>query len=205
MSLGIAIFLSSVILGIIILFISTKDRWNWKKIILWPALVLVGLSILLGAGYYIIQSISNRPEPQTSFLNISLDSTKGDIKFLKGEPDKGSNDGIWFYSKGKEETSSFFIIFKDNKIRVIGYDGKYFRSPSFQGVSIGASYDEIINKFGQPSYVSISEDELSRILSYDRYNIFFGLEENKVFSFGIYNKSLGPFKFKNEKKADLKK
>ena len=52
--------------------------------------------------------------------------------------------------------------------------------------------------------MSISEDELSRILSYDRYNIFFGLEENKVFSFGIYNKSLGPFKFKNEKKADLK-
>jgi hypothetical protein len=201
MTLGTAIFLSSVVLGIVILFISTKDRWNWKKIILWPILVVVSISILLGVGYYIYQSISNRPKPQTTFLGISLDSTKGDIKFLKGEPIKGSDDKFWSYST-EQGKSSFFIIFKDSKIWVIGYDGEILYGNSLQGVYIGASYDEIIKKFGQPSFVSISEEELERILSYDKYNVFFVLKENRVISYGIYNKTLGPFKYRKEKKAD---
>jgi len=36
MTLGLGIFLSLLFLGTIALFIATKDRWNWKKIILWP-------------------------------------------------------------------------------------------------------------------------------------------------------------------------
>ena len=203
MSLEIAIFLSSVFLGIIILFISTKDRWNWKKIILWPVLVLIGLSILLGVGYYIYQSISNRPEPQTSFWGISLDSTRGDIKFLKGEPDKDSDDENWVYVK--EGKSLFHIKFKDNKVRYIAYDGDFLHGPSIQGVNIGSKHDEVVKKFGKPSYVSISEDELVRILSYDRYHVFFLLKENTVCNYGIYNSTFGKVKFEKEKKTDLKK
>jgi hypothetical protein len=204
MSIGIAIFLSAVLLGIIILFISTKDRWNWKKIILWPITVLVGLSILLGVGYYIYQSISNRPKLQTTFWDISLNSTKGDIKFLKGEPDKQSDDKNWIYSKGGE--SIIQIGFDNNKILFIIYKGHNLNAPSLlQGIYIGTNYDKIIKKFGLPSYMSISLDELRRTLSYDKYNLVFSFKENQLYAYGIYNPALGPVKYKNEKKDLLKK
>jgi len=158
---------------------------------------------LFGAGVYVYQYISNRPKPQTSFWDISLDSTKSDIKFLKGEPEKDSADDDWYYVKG--ETYLFRITFRDNKVRFIAYDGDNLHSPSLQGIDIGTKHDGIVNKFGQPSYVSISEDELMRILSYDRYNVFFVLKENAVCNYGIYTNTFGPVKFSKEKKPDLKK
>lgn len=202
MSLGTAIFLSSVVLGIVILFISTKGRWKWKKIILWPVLVLVGLSILLGAGYYIYTLVSNRPKLQTSFWGISLNSTRGDIKFLKGDPLRQPGDEYWFYIQGQDSLIS--IKFENDKIHYICYTGTNLYGPPLKGVNIGTSYDEIVKRFGPPSYVSISEDELERALSYDKYNLTFRFKENKVCYYGIYNNTLGPVRFKKEKKVDPK-
>ena len=63
MSLGMGIFLSSLVLGPIVLIIGTKDRWNWKKIILWP---FAGL-ILMVLELWIYNIIEQRPKVQTSF------------------------------------------------------------------------------------------------------------------------------------------
>ena len=203
MDLGTSIFLSAILIGMIILFISTKDRWNWKKIVLSFVLLVVSLSILSGVGYLIYPTISNRPKPQTSFWDISLDSTKSDLKFLKGPPIKGSDATHWFYSnKPPSNTGEDAIIhigFKDEKIHFISYEGDYRYGPSLQGVYNRAPYREIIKKFGQPSSVSISEDELERILSYDKYNTFFQIRENKVIRYGVYNKTFGPVKYPKEK------
>jgi len=218
MSLGTSIFLSSILFAIIILFIVTKDRWNWKKIILWPMLVVVAVLILLIGGYYIYQYIyeskSKVPdiyeskldlaEIQTNFWGISLDSTKSDIKFLKGNASyKESNDRHWVYAIG--ERSGIHITFKNDKIYYIIYFGKRPYGPPLQGVYIGAGYDEIIGKFGSPSYVSMSEDELQRTLSYDKYNLTFGFKEAKVYLYGIYNPAFGPVKFPKEKNVTSKK
>jgi hypothetical protein len=62
-----------------------------------------------------------------------LDSTKGDIKFLKGNPDKDSDDGMWFYSR--EKKSNYLIIFKDNKVRAIGFEGRFPYGDLLQGIS----------------------------------------------------------------------
>ena len=104
----------------------------------------MSLSILLGVGYYIYQSIFSRPEPpkpQTSFWNISLDSTKGDIKFIKGVPDEQSDDKDWFYKVGllgkggSDISGSIHIRFKNNKIYFILYRGKLsLFAPSLEGV-----------------------------------------------------------------------
>ena len=47
MNLGLAIFLSSIFLGIIFLFHSTKDRWNWKKIAKLTSLILLTTLVIL--------------------------------------------------------------------------------------------------------------------------------------------------------------
>ena len=50
MSLGLGIFLSSLFLGIIFLFVSTKDRWNWKKILfIWPLCFVLIVGVVGGA------------------------------------------------------------------------------------------------------------------------------------------------------------
>ena len=79
MNLGLSIFLSAVFLGIIVLFIATKDRWNWRRIVLWPiksaSWVVLVLLILGGIGLFVNEVLLNRPKLQTSFWGISLGST----------------------------------------------------------------------------------------------------------------------------------
>jgi len=116
-------FFVGYLLGVIGLFISTKDRWNWRKIIFRLVLVIAGLLIFLGFGFYVYQSLSDRPEPQTSFWDVSLDSTKGDIKFFKGPPIKGPDATNWFYSNKPSsntgEDSIIHIGFKNDKIHFV--------------------------------------------------------------------------------------
>src|SRR5215471_21450216 len=96
MSLGTSIFLSSLVLAFVALFIATKDRWSWKKIILWP---FAGL-ILIASGSWVYSTIEARPKIQTSFWDIPLGATEGDVKFLKGAPDamsKTKDKDTWEY------------------------------------------------------------------------------------------------------------
>ena len=68
MSLGLSLFLSSIFLGIVALFIATKDRWNWKKIILWPVVGTFVLALLSSASIYLYwRSAERRPVPPQIF------------------------------------------------------------------------------------------------------------------------------------------
>jgi hypothetical protein len=204
-SLGVSIFLSTVLLGFIILFTSTKDRWKWKKIILRLIIGLLTLSSILGISFYLYSYIENKPKKQTIFWGISLSSTKEDIKFAKGSPEENKNDNRWIYkikdSTYSDDYSLYIIQFNDdNKIRYIGFWGNdWLSSPYLQGLRLKSKYDEVINKFGPPSYVSRSDDDLKITLSFDKYNVFFAFEQNEVGFSGIYNPTLGPVKFVKEK------
>ena len=86
MSLGFSIFLSSVVLAMAGIFIATKDRWNWKKIILRSTTAII-LSALVWYAYSTIhETIRQRPKKETKFWDIPLGSTKADVRFLKGQP-----------------------------------------------------------------------------------------------------------------------
>ena len=201
MSLGTSIFLSAALLGVIALYIATKDRWNWKKIILWPVLTIIGLSILGGIGLYIYSKMSEWPSVQNSFWDIPLHSTKEDVKYLKGVPtNKKHGDDNWIYKvKGYlERESVFWVTFKDDKIRYVLCWGD--RSTYLQGIGVGSNYSSITNKFGKPSFVSRSGDELARLLSFEKYNVIFMVEENEVIAYGMYNPRFGPLKIGQWKK-----
>ena len=207
MSLGTAIFLASIFLGIVALFIATKDRWNWRKIVLYSLGGLIGLSLIIAVGLWTYSVISNHPHIETTFWDIPISASKSDVKFLKGEPNRKENEDIWVYEpQGLYSTSSIYVIFfKDNKIRAIIYHGDFANAPWIQGIHFGDDYDSIIKKFASPSYVSTSEDELEKTLSYNRYNITFSLKENKIFAYGIYNPVFGPLKYIKELKSEVKK
>ena len=100
MELGTGIFLSAVFLGTVGLFVATKDRWNWKKIFLWPLGVIVGLGIVGGSIAYLYRQHEDRPRKLTELWGVSLNDSTGDVKFKKGKPPWRMDDGdLWIYGK----------------------------------------------------------------------------------------------------------
>ena len=57
MSLEASIFLSAMLVSLVALFIATKDRWNWKKLILWFS---VGVASLVAPQLTVVTSTSAR-------------------------------------------------------------------------------------------------------------------------------------------------
>lgn len=187
MNLGLSIFLSSLFLGIIILFIFTRDRWNWKKIIIKSVVIILVISLISGLAIFIGHKMSNAPKKMNEFLGISLTDTKDDILFLKGEPTKITEEGYWDY-----EESNFFIAFENNKVKYILCFANF---PFLQGIKMHSESKKVINKFGPPSSKDISPSKTIHCYWYKKYNVFFWLEQDRVIAFGIYNPEFGLIKF----------
>ena len=201
MSLGTSILIASIIVSVVALFIATKDRWNWKKIA-WRFLGLPLLLLAIAAGgWYAYSLIPTQPKPQVVFWDIPLRATKSDVKFLKGAPTKTLDNDRWVYEKTKtssgEDDFDYAVGFREGKVRYI----LCFRSDactSLEGVGHGASYNTVVDTFGSPSSVSNSEDDLIRLLSFDRFNVVFVLAKNQVDVYGIYDPKFGPLEFIKE-------
>ena len=201
MELGTAVFLSAVLLALVGLYAATKDRWNWKKVLLWPLAVLVGLAILTGSGVYLYSLIEARPGLQTEFWGIPVSSTEADVKFLKGEP-TSSKDRVWVYKTDRSYGEPYYYIVqfaKTGKVRYVMYYGPSLEAPRLQGISGYSDQEEIVQKFGPPTHVSSSKDGLRRVLSYAAYNLAFSLEKNQVTGLGMYDGSGSPLDFIDKK------
>ena len=107
MELGTGVFLSAVFLGTVGLFIATKDRWNWKKIFLWPLAVVAGLSLVGGLVAYAYKQYEERPKVLTEFNGIRLGEQFQDVAFRHGKPERQSSWAIAgigkLFAEGKVE------------------------------------------------------------------------------------------------------
>jgi 4-amino-4-deoxy-L-arabinose transferase-like glycosyltransferase len=209
MSIGTLIFFSVVLLSVVLLFISTKDRWNWKKILLFFIGIALIICLLVGGGYWAYITISNRPHLEHTFWDIPISASKSDVKFLKGEPSSktGGEDWDWWEYVGNKESGDYIynIAFKKDKIHFIIDQGKgsILNHSWIQGIGYGSDYGSVVKRFGSPSHTSTTEDQLIRVLSFKKYGIFFLLEKSKVSALGIYNPIFGQVQLE-EKKEDVK-
>lgn len=85
MGLGTGIFLSAIFLGLVALFIATKDRWNWKKIALWPLGIIFAFSVIGGVSAYGYRLYNERLQVPTTFQGIQLGQTFDDAEFKLGK------------------------------------------------------------------------------------------------------------------------
>ncbi|MFH2134518.1 MAG: hypothetical protein ABII81_04975 [Pseudomonadota bacterium] len=205
MSVGEGIFLSALLLSVVILFVATKDRWNWKRIVKWGLALPVSCVAILALGIWGLSTYENRPVAQEEFQGIKLNSTPADVRFLKGEPiAKHSTEVSWVYDahsgSAQPEDAVVVVQFRDDKIRHITYwaNERQIVTPYLLGFSVGSEYDAVISKLGAPSHVSTSENGLGRLLSFEKYKVFFDFEQGKVRTYGIYNPTTGPMKFSKE-------
>jgi len=204
MELGTGILLSAVFLGTVALFIATKDRWNWKKIFLWPLGVIVGLGVVGGSIAYLYQQYEDRPRKLTELWGVSLNDSAGDVKFKKGEPTQRLENGLWLYRPYETIEGDYVVYFKNDRVRSVMYFGPMHNGPSLHGVGRYDSLQELDEKLGPPSYVSRAKDELRRAYSYEKFNIVVQFSEGKMSALGIYDPNTGAFKFKEESDGTAK-
>ncbi len=145
-----------------------------------------------------------KPKVEEIFWGITLNASKADLKFMKGEPTK-IEESDWTYETKKEygnDWSVYRISFRDDKIRYIQYTGSsWLDSPDLQEIRLNDSSQKVHSKFGDPTHTAISDDQLRRIYSYDNYHVFLVLERDQVQTYGIFNPAFGPLQFSKESNA----
>ena len=196
MSLGLGIFLSSLFLGIIFLFNATKDRWNWKKILLvWPLIVILVVGVIGGGGLYIYNQYENRLIVYDTYLNIPLNASEADVIFLIGDDylqRSYNKDKSAVYISYFEEDIGQHIRFREDKIwRISCHSESSYSCPSLNRIRLHDSANEVKENLGEPDIVSVTDDNLERMWIYKKFNIYMMLSKGKVDSFGIFEPSLG--------------
>jgi hypothetical protein len=89
MSLGLGIFLSSIVFSAVILYWITRDRWRWRSIARWIAKALGALLLLgtLSAGaVYAYLEYPEKPGRQEAYVGLKLGSTMQEVLYAKGMP-----------------------------------------------------------------------------------------------------------------------
>lgn len=85
MSLGLGIFLSSLVLVSALIYRWNGDRWNWRRIGRWIAGAL-GLLVLAAAGVMLREWRSHRPKPQMEYYGVALGDSRDEVTYRLGRP-----------------------------------------------------------------------------------------------------------------------
>lgn len=197
MDLGTGIFLSAIFLGGVALYIATKDRWNWKKVILWPLGVVTALAVIGGLITYGYIKFEERPKKLTEFWGVSLSDTVTDVKFKKGRTvDQVFPDFFAHFPNGSSsDGATYFIKLNNDRVKAVLCSGNTYYCASLHGVNTYDSLSDVEKKLGSPSFVSRTNDELTRAYSFEKFNIVVEFSEGKMQALGIYDPAMGHYEF----------
>ena len=189
MTVGTGIFLAAIVISVTALFIATKDRWNWKKVLLWPLGICVAGGLAMWGYIEYQKRFPEKPKPtiHNSFWDIPLGATPDDVLFKKGKPTE-KNSETWTYSADEDK---YLILFKESRVRLIIQfgDSAY---PEIGGVRVASSTATVTSTFGEPEYVFSDEEGAVRTYCYPTYQVVFRLSKDMVRSLGIYDRALPP-------------
>ncbi len=186
MSVRAAVLLSAVFIGVVALYLATRDQWNWTKLM---RRLILGLLLLVGGiGGWIYWSSLPPSSPVSEFWGIALGASKSDVRFLKGEPSEIVEPGTWAYVADRSRTYSLVFGNTDEIIRILAVSGPGFGSgASLLGVRTGLGTQRLVDQLGAPSRVLRLPNDLRRAYLYTHLNAVFILERSAVVSYGIYD------------------
>lgn len=167
-----------------IILLSMHKRWGTFITFL---TVLVVLSTVLGMGAWLYNKNEIRPQVMSSLNGINLGMSEVDVILKKGEPDDTSDSvpGENEYSRwllylgyGTSYTYAYLRGPKDSMVVVDVCDvGGY---GSALGLSSSSSEEDVIEKLGQPSSISLNEDGTAKLISYPQWNAAFEIDRGRV-------------------------
>jgi hypothetical protein len=210
MTTGEGIFWGAVVVGLIGLYVATKDRWKWKRIVKWIGIALL-IPIAGVAGWLgWTQWEESRPRLETSMYGISVGEPIDDVIYKKGRPDKETKNCpnetpectdtvIWEY---KPNNDVFYVVsFKEAKVRWIAahvINGSRYNLPTFRGMSNYWGQADVEKLYGTPTKVSVSGDKSMRLVSFVDYGVFFTFVRDELISVGVMEHHGKPLSFASE-------
>jgi len=205
MSAGEGIFYGLVFLGIIYLYIQTKDRWNWKKIVIWILGLFVVTIVLIVAAIFaedLFKKLSfnkfdnsSTPKIITGMNGIELGAKISDVVFKTGAIKDKKQEDVYFFPS---DDNKRFAIDKESKtVRSIQhicssndltYPNTY--SPKINGVMCGDSEFDIFMSYGKEKInVLCNKGGSGNFRRYEApdFGVVYYLVTNKVQIFTIHS------------------
>lgn len=202
MTLGTGLFLGSLIFCLTILFLFTKDRWNWKKIVGWAiAIPLAVITVfVLYMQYEEMKWLEKNTSPieaqQTgnqakkinkddTFLGFKLGTSREDILFFKGKPKNEVTSNALEYDYAGND---LVIGIRNNKVSYIYFYGDVSAINNL-GFDFSQSQktDSIDWVVGANSEVLKSSDKLARLFLYKELDFFITFEKDKITGVGRFD------------------
>ena len=202
--MGTGVFMAALLLSSVALFGITRDRWNWAKVAKRIGIGAASLATALAVAYFSWGAIGHfvhRPKPLQEFDGIKLGASESDVKFLRGTPDitcadpSDSKWRAWAYKLGSKDdirVGPYFVVsFMDPdgawSIRVTSIGGTTAILPNLDQVNEFSSLESIESRFGPPSTVNPSDDQLSRDYMFRAYNLRVTFAQGSITDYGIYH------------------
>lgn len=197
MQTGTALFFGLALVAIAIFYNSTKDRWNWKKIVKKTLLIPVGLialGLIIWLYLFIEKAIDNRAIKQTALEGVKIGEKTSEVLFKKGKPLSSISDNeLFFYSLPEE--AGLAISFKEDKVDSVTQfcngEGRIERAcpfyPEINGIKFKTAAIDVENKLGKPDAIKCSSDHLSRVYSYQKYQTEYSIDNYGVFAIRVYD------------------
>lgn len=207
---GDGIFGGAVVLGLVWLYVVTRDRWRWKRILrnAGLALTLPVVGLVGWLGY--LKWDESRPRVEASFWGISMKASLDEVTFSKGKPthivEHSCETGmapcpLWVY---EEDSKAHLVKFLKGKVRMveaITATGREYSLPSLQGLSNFSKPSDVNDRFGAPDATSVMHDKTRRLESFGTYGVFFSYEKDRVVTLGVYDPALGPMQYRYQSAA----
>lgn len=202
MDIGTGIFLGLLTVAIVILYLKTRERWNWRQ----NATKLLVFIVSAGLSIYVVveakAAYANRVVRVTEYMGVKIGESKPNIKFKLGAPAEEAPES-WGYKEDGKDWSSV-VLFNKDKAQAVVYLGSCTYCHTIYGLGIGNSYDTVIAKLGEPSHVRETADSLSRYHFYKDLNLVVRFERGAVIGLGIYDAALGPIQFDGTQPINIK-
>ena len=209
MSVGTGIFLGLLSLGLVYLYVQTREKWNWKKIAKGFGFVCAALLILVVGtiGYFLVPDWwGNRPRPVSEYASLRFGMSMDEVLYIKGLPShvlgptikdfreiidqkeipEGKsirNYDAWAWDSDLERLDVGFDKENGNVRRIACYSTKRYGCPGLLGMRIGISEEDVVARLGKPSTEELSG--VTKKLGYGKYNLFFFLNKQSVYYLGI--------------------
>lgn len=202
MSLGTSIFLSSLLLGLIYLYIKTKEDWDWKKIFIVIASIIGILVVVILIAVYWDKVFTKSSDFDArkdysgvirSYQGVAIGEKLSDIQFKFGKLEeiqstkKDDDNSIYWV----EEKFLVFISNKSNKVDFIVALCEKGVAEKFNGIGCNDAGERLEKTFGnnlkiQCNVAGDSANRYTRVYDVPKYATRYYLEKNKVESILIY-------------------
>jgi hypothetical protein len=213
MAVGTGIFFAALLIALVILYATTKDRWRWRTFVkrsAFAVLALIVAGLLAVAGIYIWNNLP--PGLQKEYAGLEIGNSTAEVLYRRGSPNSVLGEGIkdpgmegfrevietakipkgktindydtWNYGDAKFNVAVTFNTQKTAVVAIECYTSEPSgKCPLIDSINDGDTEAAVIHRFGQPDSSKI--DGVTKMLFYRKIGVSFNLEKQRVYMLGI--------------------